>query len=294
MAEITAAQVKELRERTSAGMMECKRALVETGGDLEAAIEHMRKTGLAKADKKAGRVAAEGMIVLALDGEGHGGALAEINSETDFVSRNDDFRAFADQVGEKVLHADPADLDALSASELGSGKSVDDVRRSLVAKIGENIGVRRFARFAASNSVIGGYLHGNRIGVLVELEGGDQELAKDVAMHIAASRPGYLNATEVPAEVLAKEREILTSQARDSGKSEDIIEKMVEGRLRKHLAEITLMGQPFVKDPEQTVGELLSARSATARRFIRMELGEGIERKSENFADEVMAQVRGQ
>lgn len=294
MAEITATQVKQLRERTGAGMMECKRALVECDGDLEGAVEQMRKTGLAKADKKAGRVAAEGLVVLTVAKDGHSAALVEVNSETDFVSRNDDFKAFAAEIGNLVLDSDPKDMEALSSLEMNEGPSVDEVRRSLVAKIGENIGVRRFARIAAAEALVTGYLHGARIGVLVELEGGDQDLARDIAMHIAASRPAYLNADQVPAEVLDKEKEILTAQAKDSGKPDNIIDKMVEGRLRKYLAEITLLGQPFVKDADQTVGKLLSANKASVRRYVRMELGEGIERKTENFADEVMAQVRGQ
>jgi elongation factor Ts len=254
----------------------------------------MRKTGLAKADKKSGRIAAEGLVVLAAATDGHSAALVEVNSETDFVSRNDDFKAYAERVGELVLRSAPADLEALAASELGDGESVESVRRSLVAKIGENIGVRRFVRLAASDAVIGGYLHGGRIGVLVELEGGDDELAKDIAMHVAASRPAYLEADQVPAAVLAKEKEILMAQARDSGKADNIIDQMVAGRLRKYLAEITLIGQPFIKNSEQTVGKLLAERGARVRRFERMELGEGIERKSEDFAAEVLAQVRGQ
>ena len=294
MAEITAAQVKELRERTGAGMMECKRALVETGGDLDAAIEHMRKSGLAKADKKAGRVAAEGLVVLASADDGRSAALVEVNSETDFVSRNEDFQAFAQRVGELVLEADPADLEQLAGTTIEGEQSVDDARRELIAKIGENIGVRRFARLQSDAGLVAGYLHGGRIGVLVELEGGDQTVAKDIAMHIAASRPAYLEPDQVPADEVAKEKEILMAQARDSGKPENIIEKMVEGRLRKYLGEITLLGQLFVKDPDQTVEKLLASHGAKVRRFLRLELGEGIERKAENFAEEVMAQVRGQ
>lgn len=294
MAEITAAQVKELRERTGAGMMECKRALVETGGNLDAAIEHMRKTGLAKADKKAGRIAAEGLIVLASADDGRSAALAEINSETDFVSRNEDFKAFAQRVAGLVLETNPVDLEQLGSRPMEDGVSVDDARRELVAKIGENIGVRRFARLQTATGLIAGYLHGGRIGVLVELEGGDQTLAKDIAMHVAASRPAYLSSEQVPSDEIAKEKEILMAQAKDSGKPENIVEKMVDGRLRKHLGEITLLGQPFVKDPDQTVEKLLANRGAKVKRFLRLELGEGIERRAESFAEEVMAQVRGQ
>ncbi len=291
---ITASMVKELRERTGAGMMECKKALVETGGDIEAAVEHMRKAGLAKADKKAGRVAAEGMIAMAASEDGHKVALVEINSETDFVAKSDDFRNFARRVAERVLEADPADLEALLKLPMGEGdeRSIEQARQELVAKIGENIQVRRFVRLESEGN-LGVYLHGNRIGVVVELEGGDTDLARDLAMHVAASRPLCVSAGDVPAEVLAKEREIFAAQAAESGKPPEIVEKMVEGRIRKFLNEVTLLGQPFVKDPDQTVGGLLESRGARARRFVRMEVGEGIEKKSENFADEVMAQVRG-
>lgn len=293
MAGVTAALVKELRERTGVGMMECKKALVETDGDIEAAVEHMRKAGLAKADKKAGRTAAEGLITLRRSDDGTIVAVVEVNCETDFAAKNEELQGFAGAVADLVLSQRPADVDALLAAPMQAGSSVDEVRRGLVAKIGENMAVRRFARFETRDGVINGYLHGGRIGVVVELDGGDQDLAKDIAMHVAASRPAYLSGDEVPADVMAKEREILLAQARDSGKPENIIEKMVEGRLRKHLADITLLGQPFVKDPDQTVAALLGAHGASVKRYVRLELGEGIERKSENFAEEVMAQVRG-
>ena len=295
--QITAAMVKELRERTGAGMMECKKALQEAGGDMEAAIELMRKSGQAKADKKAGRVAAEGVIAAAGGGEG-GVALVEVNSETDFVAKEADFQAFARKVAERVLAAAPADLGALLALPLEEGgPSIEEARRALVARLGENITVRRFVRVAAApGRVLAHYLHGSpvrRIGVVVELEGGDEALARDLAMHVAASRPQYRDVEDIPAEVLDKEREILRAQAEASGKPPEIVEKMVEGRLRKHLAEITLVGQPFVKDPDTTVGKLLERAGAKVARFERLEVGEGIERRSESFADEVMAQVKG-
>lgn len=285
---ISASLVKELRERTGAGMMECKKALVETNGDLEAAIEHMRKTGLAKADKKAGRVAAEGRIVIETDGRQ--AAIVEVNCETDFVAGGDEFGGFAAGVARTVLAERPADLEALNGASY-EGKTVDEARRELVAKIGENIGVRRFELIEAQGA-LAHYLHGTRIGVVVDMEGGDEELARDIAMHVAASKPQYIKADEVPAEVLDKEREILRAQAQESGKPADIVEKMVEGRIRKHLAEITLLGQPFVKDPDSTVEKLLKGAGASVRRFVRFEVGEGVEKKEENFAEEVMAQAK--
>ena len=291
MAEITAALVKELRERTGAGMMECKRALQETTGDIDAAVELMRKAGQAKADKKASRVAAEGLIVIAEAGQAI--AVAEVNCETDFVTKNDDFRAFASAVAEVALAAGPADLDALLETSMADGRSVEQNRRDCIAKIGENINVRRFARLASEKGVLNYYLHGTRIGVVVELEGGDADLARDIAMHVAASRPLCVSAADVPADLIAKEKDIYAAQAATSGKPANIIEKMVEGRVRKYLEEVTLLGQPFVKDPEQSVGALLKAHKATVLRFVRFELGEGIEKKADNFAAEVMAQVQG-
>ncbi|MEE4174366.1 MAG: translation elongation factor Ts [Xanthomonadales bacterium] len=286
---VTAALVKELRERTGAGMMECKKALVETNGDMEAAIELLRKTGLAKADKKAGRVAAEGKIVEAQ--AGGKAVLVEINSETDFVAKDENFAAFADKVAQAALALDGDDVEALKAADL-DGQSVEEARQALVAKIGENVQVRRLTR-VESDGVIGSYVHGGRIGVLVELEGGDEELARDLAMHVAALSPAYATADDVPADVLAKEKEILVAQAQDSGKPAEIIEKMVEGRLRKYLAEITLVGQPFVKDGDVTVGKLLDQKGASVKGFSRLAVGEGIEKKEENFAEEVMQQVAG-
>ncbi|HMW28183.1 MAG TPA: translation elongation factor Ts [Plasticicumulans sp.] len=290
---ISAAMVKELRERTGSGMMECKKALTETGGDIEAAVELMRKQGLAKADKKAGRTAAEGTLVVAAGDKAV--ALVEVNCETDFVAKGDEFQGFAAAVAASALTASPADLDALLAAPLADGKSVDEIRREKVAKIGENIAVRRFVRYETAGGVLASYLHGTRIGVLVELAGGDEELAKDVAMHIAASRPLCVSPEQVPAEVVEKEREIALANAVNEGKSPEIAAKMVEGRVRKFLNENTLLGQVFIKDPEgkQTVAALLKGRGASVVAFTRYELGEGIEKKQENFADEVMAQVRG-
>jgi len=289
---ISASQVKELRQRTGAGMMECKKALVETDGDLDAAIEHMRKTGLAKADKKADRVAAEGSITVLTDMDHKKAAILEVNSETDFVSGGDDFANFASQVCTKVLNGDPNDLDSLMAMTLDDGSSIDETRRALIAKIGEKISVRRFA-LVNSTSNIGVYLHGSRIGVVVDLEGGSEELAKDIAMHIAASKPLCVSADQVPAEHLAKEKEIFEAQAKESGKPDNIIEKMVEGRVNKYLKEVTLLGQPFVKDPDTTIEKLLKSSNANVVSFTRYEVGEGIEKATDNFAEEVMAQVKG-
>lgn len=289
---ITAAQVKELRERTGAGMMECKKALVETGGDMDGAIEHLRKTGLAKADKKAGRTAAEGRIASKIAGDGSVGVLVEVNCETDFVAKDDNFVSFADTVAEKALAERPVDAEALGALAMGDG-TVNDAVKALVAKLGENVKLRRLVYVEAGGGRLGAYLHGDRIGTLVALEGGDEALARDLAMHVAAQRPAYLGPDDVPGEVLDKEREILKAQAEDSGKPPEIVEKMIEGRLRKHLAEITLLGQPFVKDPDTTVEKLLKQAGASVTGFQRLEVGEGVEKKSENFAEEVMAQVQG-
>ncbi len=241
MAEITAALVKELRERTGSGMMECKKALQETSGDLEAAIELMRKAGQAKADKKASRIAAEGLIVIK---QATGvAAMVEVNCETDFVTKNDDFRAFVDAVADTALAGESSDFDAFLASPMASGQSVEQGRRDCIAKIGENINVRRFARLASAEGVLGCYLHGTRIGVLVELEGGDAELAKDIAMHVAASRPLCVSADQVPANLIAKEKEIYAARAVAEGKPANMIEKIADGRLRKYLEEVTLLGQ---------------------------------------------------
>jgi len=293
--QITAALVKELRERTGAGMMECKKALTETAGDMDAAVELMRKSGQAKADKKSARIAAEGVIALAMGAGAQTAAIVEINCETDFVAKDDSFRAFATAVAEIVLEQSPADVQALNAMNLAGADdhTVEQSRRDLVSKIGENIQVRRFERMVSHGGRIGSYLHATRIGVLVDAEGGEDTLVRDVAMHIAASRPMCVAEADVPPGVLEKEKEILCAQAASSGKPANIIEKMVEGRIRKYLGEITLLGQPFVKDPERTVGALLGSADAKVNGFVRFEVGEGLEKKQENFADEVMAQVKG-
>lgn len=291
---ITAALVKELRERTGAGMMECKKALVETDGDIDAAIENMRKSGQAKAAKKAGRIAAEGVIVLSFSDDGSKASMVEVNCETDFVAKDDNFTSFADAVADRVLSGDAADVETLLEQPLHEGEetTVNQAREALVSKIGENMNVRRFARFAAGSGKLVSYRHGVRIGVVLELEGGDEELGKDLAMHIAATNPICLSEEEMPQDLLDKEREIVTAQASESGKPENIVEKMVEGRMRKFLADNTLLGQAFVKDPDTTVSKLLKSRNAKLVQFKRFEVGEGIEKKQENFAEEVMAQAK--
>jgi elongation factor Ts len=288
---VTAALVKELRERTGAGMMECKKALVETNADLDSAIEHLRKSGLAQADKKAGRVAAEGKIALALSDDGKQAVMVEVNCETDFVAKDANFNQFADAVAANALLNDVSDVAALMATQ-SSGSTLEEVRQALVAKIGENIQVRRFERKSTSDN-LGAYLHGGKIGVLVDLKGGSAELAKDIAMHIAALNPAFVAESDVPAEFLAKEKEILLAQVEKSDKPAEIIEKMVSGRLRKQLSEITLLGQAFVKDGDMTVAKLLQQNQASVNGFNRLVVGEGIEKKESNFAEEVMQQVKG-
>jgi elongation factor Ts len=296
---ISADAVKQLRERTGAGMMECKKALVETKGDLDAAADLMRKQGLAKADKKASRVAAEGVIVVEKSADGKAAAMVEVNCETDFVSREADFKAFAQAVAKTAAASKAKDVDALLAAKLdGGSETVDERRRALVAKIGENINVRRVTQLSAPTN-LGAYVHGTRIGALVALEGGDAPLAYDVAMHVAASNPQYATVDAVPADAVAKERALLVEQAKienskaEKPKPEDIVVKMVEGRLRKSLAEITLAGQPFVKDPNVTVEKLLAGAKAKVTAFERFEVGAGIEKKQEDFRAEVMKQVQG-
>ena len=293
--EISASLVKELRERTGSGLMECKKTLVETKGDIDAAIELMRKSGLAKADKKAGRIAAEGIIALCISDDGKKGAMVEVNCETDFVAKGDAFVAFVNQVLDRIIKSQPKDLDALMTMPLTGGDSrpINSARQELITKIGENINVRRFVLCTTSKGVIGAYSHGTRIGVLVELKNPNTVLAKDIAMHIAACKPVAIAEQDVPAGILNKEKEIYTAQASESGKPAAIVEKMVNGRLRKYLAEITLQGQPFVKDPDTTVGKLLKDAGTSVCGFYRFEAGEGIEKRDENFAEEVMAQVRG-
>ena len=286
---ISASMVKELRERTGAGMMECKKALVETGGEIDAAVELLRKSGQAKADKKAGRVAADGRVVIATDGLN--AAMIEINSETDFVAKDENFIAFAEAVGACLLASSAADVDALASESLVDGRSVEEARTELITKVGENISVRRFGRIEAAEH-LGSYAHGARIGSIVSLKGGDDELARDIAMHVAATNPVCIDESGVPSETLERERRIFAEQAAESGKPPEIVEKMVNGRVAKFLKEVTLIGQPFVKDPDTTVGKLLKTAGAEVTGFVRFEVGEGIEKKKENFAEEVLNQVR--
>jgi elongation factor Ts len=280
--------VKELRERTGAGMMECKKALVETGGNIEQAIEALRKSGQAKADKKSSRIAADGRIAVAVDG--NKAAIAEINSETDFVAKDENFVGFINAVVGAALTSSVDDVDALSAITLPDGRTVEAARTDLVTKVGENISVRRFARVEATDH-LGNYTHGARIGTLVSMSGGSAELARDVAMHIAATNPVCVDEDGVPADALERERRIFVEQAAASGKPPEIVEKMVTGRVAKFLKEITLLGQPFVKDPDVSVGQLLKSADATVNSFVRYEVGEGIEKKQENFAEEVLNQI---
>ncbi|MFK8052754.1 MAG: translation elongation factor Ts [Woeseiaceae bacterium] len=286
---ITAANVKELRERTGVGMMECKKALVAADGDMDAAAVLLRESGAAKADKKSGRVAAEGRIIV--ETTGSASVIVEVNCETDFVANDDNFIGFAGDVAKLIASARPESVDALMSLPMGDGETVEAVRTTLVAKIGENIGVRRFQIIENADGSIASYIHGSRIGALVAYSGGDDDLGKDLAMHVAASTPMCVDESGVPAETLDAERAILVEQAKGSGKPAEIIEKMVDGRMRKYLAEITLVGQPFVKDPDTTVGKLLKSAGASVSEFVRFEVGEGIEKKEDNFAEEVMAQI---
>jgi elongation factor Ts len=285
MAEITASLVKELRERTGAGMMECKKALTENNGDIEAAADWLRKTGLAKADKKASRVAAEGRIVAA-QGEGKA-ALVEVNSETDFVAKDANFVAFTDAVAQAALSA--ADIESLKGTSIDGG-TVDETRTALIAKVGENVQVRRMARIDSAHA-IGAYVHGGRIGVLVEVKGGDAELARGLAMHIAAMNPPYVSPEHVPADFVAREKEIAKAQVKDTGKPPEIIEKMVSGKVAKTVNEMCLTGQPYVLDTNQTVEQALKAAGAQVLQFVRLAVGEGIEKKEDDFHAEVMKQA---
>ena len=294
---VTADMVKELRERTGSGMMECKKALVAAEGDIDKAIEDMRKSGAAKADKKAGRIAAEGRIGLSSDDKGQRCVVIEVNSETDFVARDANFVEFVDQMTQRALESSEGDLTALLQLPMavGSDMSLDDARKALITKIGENIHARRLSlSIAGADEVLGSYRHGDRIGVVVHLKGGDQTLAKDIAMHIAASRPVVVSAEQVPEALIEQEKSIFAAQAEQSGKPADIIDKMIQGRIKKFLDEVSLLGQPYVKDPALTVGQLVKNAGATVLSFARFEVGEGIEKKEDNFVEEVMAQARGQ
>jgi elongation factor Ts len=290
MADITAQMVKELRDMTGLGMMECKKALTETSGDMKAAEDLLRIKSGAKASKAAARLAAEGMIGAYIAPDGKSGALVEVNCETDFVARNEDFINFTRELAKLVAVKSPTDTEALGVATLSNGKSVDELRKALVMKLGENISVRRFARHTAQGR-LASYLHGAKIGVMVDYTGGDETLGKDLAMHVAASKPICVSREQVSSDLLARERLIYTAQAAESGKPADIVAKMVDGRIAKYLAEVTLLGQPFVKDPDQTVEKLLAAKSAKVNGFTLFVVGEGIEKKSGDFAAEVMAQV---
>ena len=292
MAEISASTVMELRQRTGLGMMECKKALTEAGGDLGKAEELLRIRSGAKASKAAGRVAAEGVIGLAVAAGARAAAMVEVNCETDFVARNDDFRAFANEIAELVVREQPADVAGLARCRLASGATVEERRTALVQKIGENISLRRFVRLAAQGRVAS-YVHGARIGVLVDYSGGSESLGKDLAMHIAATKPMAVTREQVPADVVGKERTIAAARAAESGKPANIVEKMVEGAVAKFLAEVTLLPQPFVKNDKQTVGELVKAQAAQVHGFVLYVVGEGIEKRKDDFAAEVAAMTRG-
>jgi len=290
MAEITAGLVKELREKTDAPMMECKKALTEAGGDMGKAEEILRVKLGNKASRAASRIAAEGVVAAHVARDGKSGALVEVNCETDFVAKNDEFLALAGAVAELVAVRNPADVDALSRLPL-KGATVEDARKALIGKIGENIAIRRFRRIAAAGR-LAVYIHGGaRIGVLVDVTGGDETLAKDLAMHIAASKPVALSASEVPAELVQRERAIAAAKAAESGKPATIVEKMVEGSVQKFLKEVTLLGQPFVKNDKQSIEQLLQSRSASVAAFALYVVGEGIEKRKDDFVSEVMAQV---
>ena len=290
---ITAALVKELRERTGAGMMDCKKALTETDGDMEAAIDLMRTSGAAKAAKKAGRVAAEGLVKVNISDDNKTATILEVNSETDFVTKGDAFIDFVDTLGALALKTTPSNIEEFLTQKLDNGDSLEKAREDIIAKVGENVAIRRVQTITVDNGIIGAYKHGERIAVLTVLEGGDETLAKDIAMHIAATRPECITEDELSADILEREKAIFVEQARESGKPDNIIEKMIVGRMKKFVNEVTLYGQAFVKDPDTTVGNLAKSNNAEVKSFVRFEVGEGIEKKEENFADEVMAQIQG-
>lgn len=291
MSTISAGLVMQLRERTGAGMMECKKFLIATNGDIELAITEMRKAGQAKADKKADRVAAEGVVIVARSADARTAVMLEINSETDFVARDDNFTNFANSVAEAALNSSAVTIAEVSSLTLPGGNTVEQARQELVAKIGENIQLRRLERMSG-DGVVGYYLHGSRIGVMVALKNGTEDLAKDIAMHIAASKPIVVSRDQVSTEAIENEREIFTAQAKESGKPQEIIDKMIDGRINKFIDEVSLIGQPYVKNPDVKVGQLLKEKNAEVTAFIRYEVGEGIEKKEDNFVEEVMAQVR--
>ncbi len=290
---ITAALVKDLRERTGAGMMDCKKALNETNGDMEAAIDLMRASGAAKAAKKSGRVAAEGLVKVNISDDKKTATILEVNSETDFVTKGDDFIEFVNTLGALALKTTPKNIDDFLTQTLDNGDSLEKAREDIVAKVGENVSIRRVETITIDSGVIGTYKHGERIAVVSVLEGGDEALAKDIAMHVAATRPECVSEEQLDPELLEREKAIFVEQARESGKPDNIIEKMIGGRMKKFVNEVTLYGQAFVKDPDTTVGALAKANNAEVISFVRYEVGEGIEKKEENFADEVAAQMKG-
>ena len=290
---ITAALVKDLRERTGAGMMDCKKALNETNGDMEAAIDLMRASGAAKAAKKSGRVAAEGLVKVNISDDKKTATILEVNSETDFVTKGDDFIEFVNTLGALALKTTPKNIDDFLTQTLDNGNSLEKAREDIVAKVGENVSIRRVETITIDSGVIGAYKHGERIAVVSVLEGGDEALAKDIAMHVAATRPECVSEEQLDPELLEREKAIFVEQARESGKPDNIIEKMIGGRMKKFVNEVTLYGQAFVKDPDTTVGALAKANNAEVISFVRYEVGEGIEKKEENFADEVAAQMKG-
>ncbi|MEC9341913.1 MAG: translation elongation factor Ts [Pseudomonadota bacterium] len=289
---VTASLVKEMRDRTGLGMMECKRALVESGGDIEAAIENMRKSGQAQADKKAGRVAADGVVAVASAPDNKAHLLVEVNCETDFVAKDENFVAFADLVAATALAAGQTDIDALGGLAIAGEGTIEQARQALISKVGENVQIRRLALCEDPDSQFAVYQHGVRIGVVVQYRGGEEQLGRDLAMHIAASRPVCVQESDLSPELIAKEREIYAAQAADSGKPDDIQQKMVDGRIRKFVGEVTLLGQPFVKDPDTKVEKLLRAAGAQVIRFVRLEVGEGIEKQESDFVAEVMEQAK--
>ena len=292
MSNITAQMVKELRDRTGAGMMECKKALLDSSGDMDKAVEEMRKAGQAKADKKSSRIAAEGVITLSISDDNSIANMVEINCETDFVAKDENFLKFVKTISEVSLENYKGSVDDFNNSKHPSGKTIEEIRLELVSKVGENVKIRRVQNIKNDGNYMGHYMHGTKIGVAVVLQKGNEELAKDVCMHIAAMKPRALNANDIPQEDLEKEREIFVAQAKESGKPDDIIQKMVDGKLKKYISEVTLVDQTFVKDNEITISKLLEKHDNSVLSFYRLEVGEGVEKKDENFADEVMAQIK--
>ena len=288
---ISAALVKELRERTGAGMMDCKKALTQTGGNIDQGIELLRTLGVASAEKKSGRIAAEGVIVQLVSGDKFSGVLVEVNCETDFAAKDKSFKEYSTAVALCLLAGDQNTIEDLEESELHPGISVNQARQELISKIGENISVRRFDRLRSPDGLVAGYLHGGRIGVLVSMDKREAELGKDIAMHIAASRPICVAEDDVPEEVIEAERSIFTAQAKESGKSDDIVARMVDGKLKKFMKENTLLGQAYVKDPDITVGDLIAGVDAKVCEMLRYEVGEGLDKRDDDFVAEVMAQA---